>query len=130
MAEIKITRLVCDADHAEETEAAESVRFAVGTQSYAIDLCAEHLGQFEQAILPWQARARNAGRIAGGSGGARRSSGSSSGGSGDNKALRLFGRSEGFDVKTKGRIHPDVTAKWEQLSEGQREQWRAKAATD
>ncbi|MDA8071569.1 MAG: Lsr2 family protein [Actinomycetota bacterium] len=49
--------LTCDA-HDGDVEAEETVSFSVGTTSYEMELCADHLAQFHEAIGRWTALAR------------------------------------------------------------------------
>lgn len=89
-------------DDIDNTDADETVTFALDGVSYEIDLNTANAAQLRDALAPWVGHARRAG--------GRKASGRSSGGSGggsrrkDVSAVREWARKNGHDVSERGRI--------------------------
>lgn len=116
--------MTCDA-HDGDVEAEATVSFSVGATSYEMELCADHMAQFDEAIGRWTAlarpiptRRRRAPTTAddtGNSHGANGSRGSEdSDRAGDDMeaidwaAVRSWAISQGYEVSTRGRVARDV----------------------
>lgn len=99
--------LLCDMEEdGLSAEAEETVAFSVDGTSYEIELCAEHLAEFNEVVEPWTARARpvrGRGRrpvqpAAAVSSRRRRSGGT------DLTEVRDWARANGLEVSQRGRV--------------------------
>ena len=96
-------------------EADGTVRFALDGSEYEIDLNAKHSEELRSALANYVSHARKVG------GSTRRAAGSRSGrrsSSVDTVAVRAWAREQGIDIKDRGRVPADVTAKY-QAANGQ-----------
>lgn len=105
-------------DDLDDSEATETVSFALDGSSYEIDLNDEHAAQLRDAFAPWVGAARRAGR-APASAGTRRgrsTSRASSGGTGDRQRvqdIRQWARDNGHAVSERGRLSASVVEAYE-----------------
>jgi hypothetical protein len=108
--------LTCDA-HGDDTKADETVLFAVGNNSYEIELCKTHAKKFHDALSPFVAASRklnsagrkpSATRRPAPSGGRRSGRRSAGGGSADLSAVREWARANGYQVSERGRVSSTV----------------------
>lgn len=88
--------------------AVETIEFAVDGVGYEIDLNAEHAGEFRAAVEPFVRKARKARKARNGQAG--RSSGS--GRDVDPGKVREWARSQGIEVKGRGRLSADLVARY------------------
>lgn len=107
--------MTCDVDESDDAEGLQTVRFAVNGIDYEIDLCGEHLEEFNSSVQPYVAlgrksedtrRARRAPRSQGGTPAPRASS--RGGDRAEMTALREWARAHGFKVGDRGRISKEV----------------------
>lgn len=90
-------------DDIDESEADESVSFALDGKEYTIDLSDEHATALREALAPYVAHARPV------SGRRRSTGGSRSTGSGPAPAeIRAWARENGFEVPDRGRVSQEV----------------------
>ena len=112
--------ITCDLDE-EETEAAETVTFGHDGSTYELEMCQQHLDEFNNWIGEYIAVARRAG---GASRARRASAGAGTGGSGRARsrstgsksslgAIREWARANGFAVSDRGRISGTVREAFE-----------------
>lgn len=102
----KIT--VLRVDDIDGTEAAETISFGLDGASYEIDLSAENAGGLRAALEPFTSRARKAGR-----GGRRPARTRTTPGTSYSERVREWAKSEGIEVKERGRVPADVVARYE-----------------
>jgi hypothetical protein len=92
----------------------ETVRFGIDGTQYEIDLSKAHAGELRSALQPYVASAR---RVtsggAGGAGGSRRASRSAARRGPDPSDVRAWARSEGIEVKDKGRVPAELVVKFQ-----------------
>lgn len=112
--------ITCDLDD-EETEAAETVTFGHNGATYELEMCQQHLDEFNNWIGEYIAAARRVGTAAR----ARRSAStapatrrrpprrSRSGRAGDLGAIREWARANGYKVSDRGRISGAVREAYE-----------------
>jgi len=109
MAQKVQTLLIDDIDGG---EAEDTVRFGLDGAEYEIDLSGEHAEELRQALEPYVSAARRApgaaARRPGRSG--RRAAGA---GAPDPTAVRDWAKSQGIEVKDRGRVPADLIAKFQ-----------------
>jgi hypothetical protein len=114
MAQRTVVTLIDDLD---DSEADQTVEFGLDGVTYEIDLSEKNASGLRDALADYVAHAR---RTAGRRGGARRStrtasapatraSGSTSADREQNKAIREWARTQGYEVSERGRIPSSVT---------------------
>ena len=87
-------------DDIDQSEAAETVSFAIDHVQYELDLSDANASKLRDALAPWLAHARKT---------SGRRSGSSKPNSGiDNKAVRVWAQANGIEVSERGRISASV----------------------
>ncbi|HWG73342.1 MAG TPA: Lsr2 family protein [Acidimicrobiales bacterium] len=109
--------ITCDLDE-EETEAAETVTFGHDGATYELEMCQQHLDEFNNWIGEYIGVARRAGsvnrarRAAAGAGTGSRSRSRSRGAGSTSSlgAIREWARANGFNVSDRGRISGEVRA--------------------
>ena len=105
--------LTCDL-HDGEVPAEETVTFAVDGTTYAFELCADHLKEFQETVGRYVAAARRADQPRRGR---RRAAepGTSRGrrGATDLSEVRAWARSQGYKVSDRGRISAEVQEAFE-----------------
>jgi uncharacterized membrane protein YgcG len=114
MAQKTVVSLIDDLDG--ESEADETVEYALDGVTYEIDLTNEHAETLREVFAPYiEAARRTGGRARTGTSGRRRSSssgggGSSAGGRGREalKAIRDWAKSSGWSVSDRGRLPNNV----------------------
>lgn len=97
-------------DDVDGTDGAETVTFALDGVTYEIDLSEANAAALREAFASWVGHGRRvSGRASTGTGSRtpRRSSSSGSAGS-DTAAIRAWARSNGHEVKDRGRIQAEV----------------------
>ena len=116
--------LVCDR-HRGEVEAVASVEVALDGDRRRMDLCAEHIAEFQKAIKPWTSigaggRTRRSAKPAGtgrtrraaagtnGAGTKAAAKGAADAGPVDANAIRAWARDNGYTVGARGRIPAPV----------------------
>ncbi|MDO5502937.1 MAG: Lsr2 family protein [Actinomycetia bacterium] len=99
MAKRTITKLVDDLD---QSDAAETLSFAVDGVSYEIDLSADNAAKLRDDFAVWTAHATRVG--------GRKRTQASGGGKEDLEAIRTWARANGYDVADRGRISTKVKA--------------------
>ncbi|MGH9066080.1 MAG: histone-like nucleoid-structuring protein Lsr2 [Acidimicrobiales bacterium] len=106
--------LTCDVDENDDTDGLETIKFALDGSEYEIDLCPEHLDEFNESIRPYVTLGRKAGS-APGSRRRRRSpvatpatDRSRSSSREDLSNMRQWARANGFKVSDRGRISRQV----------------------
>ncbi len=106
--------LTCDV-HEGFAEAADTVTFTVEGKSYTCELCEPHLAEFHEAMEVWSSHARPT-RAARASQGASSRAGRrrvrASGGAPPSE-VREWGRSQGLEVSTRGRVPAELLAAFE-----------------
>ena len=108
MAQRVQTLLIDDLDGG---EAEGTVRLGLDGAEYEIDLSAEHAGALRRALAPYVSAARRAPTAAArrpGRGG-RRAAGA---GSADPVAVREWAKSQGIEVKDRGRVPAELVVKF------------------
>ena len=97
-------------DDIDESEATQTVAFALDGTNYEIDLNDENADALREALAPYVGHARKVGRGGGSGGGGAKRGRAATGGSGDTSAkeIREWARSNGFKVPERGRIPADV----------------------
>jgi Lsr2 len=108
MAQRVQTLLIDDLDGG---EAEDTVRFGLDGAEYEIDLSAEHADALRRALAPYVSAARRAPGAAArrpGRGG-RRSAGA---GAADPVAVREWAKSQGIEVKDRGRVPAELVVKF------------------
>jgi hypothetical protein len=101
-------------DDFDGTEAAETVKFALDSKTYEIDLSKSNANELRRTLLPYVDRARGArrtttarrGKSGPARGGARRSEGY------DRTEVRVWAKANRIKVSPRGRIANDVVEKW------------------
>ncbi len=108
MAQRVQTLLIDDLDGG---EAEGTVRFGLDGAEYEIDLSAGHADALRRALAPYVSAARRAPGAAAGrpGGGGRRTSGA---GAADPVAVREWAKSQGIDVKDRGRVPAGLVVKF------------------
>jgi len=108
MAQRVQTLLIDDLDGG---EAEGTVRFGLDGAEYEIDLSAEHADALRRALAPYVSAARRApGAAAGRPGrGGRRAAGA---GAADPVAVREWAKSQGIEVKDRGRVPAELVVKF------------------
>jgi hypothetical protein len=108
MAQRVQTLLIDDLDGG---EAEATVRFGLDGAEYEIDLSAEHAEALRRALAPFVSAARRAsGAAAGRPGpGGRRAAGA---GAADPVAVREWAKSQGIEVKDRGRVPAELVVKF------------------
>jgi hypothetical protein len=93
-------------DDIDNSDAAETVSFAIDGVDYEIDLSEEHAAELREAISLYTGHAR---RIGGRRKSTRRAAGTSNGG-GDASAadIRAWARENGWEVPERGRVSAEV----------------------
>jgi hypothetical protein len=102
--------LVCDV-HGDETPGTETVIFAVDGATYEIDVCQLHAAELREAVAPYVAAGRRAGRGSVGSSGRRRRGHRSSSGV-DPAAVRAWARANNVAVSERGRISAEILERY------------------
>jgi len=103
---------VCDF-HTDETPAEGQVEFAVGTTSYALDLCEEHLAEVNKILANLTKRVpQDQQRPTRSAGVGRQRGGRVSGPSYSAIAVRKWAEANGIKVAAQGRVSADVLAKF------------------
>jgi hypothetical protein len=101
-------------DDIEGGTADETVAFAVEGAAYEIDLSKANADKFRNAVAPYVAAARKAGRAGSRSNGARHSR---RGGSSDRRGraanIRAWARTKGIEVNERGRIPARVVEQYD-----------------
>ena len=118
--------LTCDL-HTDNTEAVDTVRFAVGGITYELELCEKHLKEFNDKLTPFTNAARSA------AGGGRRRAAPARARSGsarpttrrrrrpaatDLSAVREWARDNGYAISTRGRIPGAILEAYEAAANG------------
>src|SRR4051812_25909685 len=98
MAQRTIVLMTDDLDG--ESEAVETVRFALDGTQYEIDLSEENASRLREAFTEWSHHARKIG----GRAGARRSAPQPRRSSEDTQGIRDWARGAGYEVSPRGRI--------------------------
>ncbi len=116
--------LMCDL-HNNNTEAVESLRFAVGTHTYEIDLCDKHLKEFHDKVASFVDGARAVGTSRSSSGkkaapASRRASRSrkAAGPTVDLTVVRDWARENGWEVSNRGRLPGAIMEAYQEAAEG------------
>lgn len=91
-------------DDIDETEAAETVAFALDGKEYVIDLNAKNAGSLREALAPYVAHARPVSSRGGRRGAAVKAV---AGGAAPSE-IRSWARDNGFDVPDRGRVSAEV----------------------
>ncbi|MGH9065405.1 MAG: histone-like nucleoid-structuring protein Lsr2 [Acidimicrobiales bacterium] len=104
--------LLCDL-HDEDVEAEETVSFSANGTAYEMELCAEHLAEFNEAMEAWAERARPATTRRRRSAASPGSDAPSSGRAPareevDRSAAREWARANGYEVSDRGRVAQEV----------------------
>jgi len=103
---------VCDL-HTDETPVQGQVEFAVGTTSYALDLCTAHLKEVNKILTDLTNRVpQSQQRPTRSAGVGRQRGGRVSGPSYSALAVRKWAEANGIEVAAQGRISADVLAKF------------------
>ncbi len=119
MAQRTVVTLIDDLD---DSEADQTVEFGLDGVAYEIDLSEKNASGLRDALADYVAHARRtAGRRGGGrrsvraaSAPAARASGSTSADREQNKAIREWARTQGYEVSERGRIPSNVTEAYHQ----------------
>jgi hypothetical protein len=91
-------------------EAEGTVRFGLDGADYEIDLSVAHSEELHKAFAPYIAHARKVGGI-------RRAVRGRRGGSAiDTHKIREWARSQGIDIKERGRLPGDIVEKYRQVT--------------
>lgn len=104
-------------DDLDESEASETVSFALDGSTYEIDLNDEHAKELRDVLEPWVASGRRAGRAP-----ARRTAGRSpratpaSSDREQTQIIRDWGRQHGHRVSDRGRLSAELIAAYEAAS--------------
>jgi Lsr2 len=110
MAQRVQTLLIDDLDGG---EAESTVRFGLDGAEYEIDLSAEHADALRRALAPYVSAARRAPGAAAAAGrpgrGGRRAAGA---GAADPVAVREWAKSQGIEVKDRGRVPAGLVVKF------------------
>ena len=106
MAQKVRTLLIDDLDGG---DADGTVRFSMDGTDYEIDLSASHAGQLRDALAPYINAARRAGSAARGAG---RTSRKAAQAAPDPTEVRAWARSQGIEVKDRGRVPADLIARF------------------
>lgn len=85
-------------------DATQTVRFALGSQQYEIDLSDRNAAKLEKALAPYTTVARRVRSIPG-----QRRSGAAPSGL-DVKAVRAWAKEHGYEVSSRGRLPAEVIA--------------------
>ncbi|HWB66652.1 MAG TPA: Lsr2 family protein [Mycobacteriales bacterium] len=107
MAQLVQVTIVCDV-HGDETPGTETVGFALDGASYEIDVCNSHAAKLRDALAPYIAAGRRAGRPSAGSTGRRRRGPRRSGSGVDPAAVRAWAKANHVKVSERGRISSTV----------------------
>jgi hypothetical protein len=91
----------------------ETVRFGIDGTQYEIDLSKAHAGELRSVLQPFVASARRATSGAGGGAGSRRGSRPASRRGPNPSEVRAWARSEGIEVKDKGRVPAELVVKFQ-----------------
>ena len=108
MAQRVQTLLIDDLDGG---EAEGTVRFGLDGAEYEIDLSAGHADALRRALAPYVSAARRAPGAAAGRPGAGRAQGSGAGAA-DPVAVREWAKSQGIEVKDRGRVPAGLVVKF------------------
>ena len=102
-------------DDIDESEATETVSFALDGSSYEIDLNDEHAAELRDALAPWVGAARRAGRAPARRSSSGRSARPAATGSDRERTqkIREWGREQGHEVSERGRLSADLVAAYE-----------------
>ena len=102
-------------DDLDDSEASETLAFALDGNSYEIDLNDEHAAQLRDAFAPWVGAARRAGRAPARRAPAARAARPAAAGSDRERTqeVREWARTNGFKVSERGRLSTEVTAAYE-----------------
>ena len=96
-------------DDIDGSEAEGIVRFGLDGADYEIDLSVAHSEELHKALAPFIAHARKAG--------ARRTArGRRNAGAVDTHKVREWARGQGIEVRDRGRVPADITAKYRQAT--------------
>ena len=98
-------------DDLDGSPADETVRFGIDGTQYEIDLSKAHAGELRSALQPYVASARRV--TSGGTGGGRRASRSAARRGPNPSDVRAWARSEGIEVKDKGRVPAELVVKFQ-----------------
>jgi nucleoid-associated protein Lsr2 len=90
----------------------ETVRFAIGSTQYEIDLNKKNAAAFRKKLAPFVEHARRAGR------GPRRQAGRSATGRERSAAIRAWAKEQGIAVSARGRIPASVVEQYEAATGG------------
>jgi hypothetical protein len=85
-----------------------TVRFALDGTDYEIDLNAEHTEELRNSLASYVSHARKVGGVARRASRGRRSNTDAI----DTAKVREWARTEGYDIKDRGRVPADVVAKY------------------
>jgi hypothetical protein len=89
----------------------ETVRFGIDGTQYEIDLSKVHAGELRSVLQPFVASAR---RVTSGAGGGSRRGNRAASRRGPNPSdVRAWARSEGIEVKDKGRVPAELVVKFQ-----------------
>jgi hypothetical protein len=88
----------------------ETVRFGIDGTQYEIDLSKPHAGELRSALEPFIASAR---RVTAAGGGSRRASRPAARRGPNPSDVRAWARSEGIEVKDKGRVPAELVVKFQ-----------------
>lgn len=90
----------------------ETVAFGLDNTQYEVDLTSANAAKLRDALAPYVAVARRAGRRPT-RGAGRRSAAGSAGGRGDAGQIRAWAKAHGHKVSERGRISAEVREAWE-----------------
>ena len=99
---------VLSIDDIDGSEAAETVSFGLDGISYEIDLSAGNAGEMRAALELYISKARKAPRVS-----RRPARNRNAPGAPDSERIRQWARSQGIEVKDRGRVPADVVARYE-----------------
>jgi hypothetical protein len=95
----------------------ETVRFGIDGTQYEIDLSKTHADELRSALEPFVASARRAAAAAGGGGGKRPARSAARRGGPSPSDVRAWARSEGIEVKDKGRVPAELVVKFQEAGQ-------------
>ncbi|WP_286689479.1 MULTISPECIES: Lsr2 family protein [unclassified Aeromicrobium] len=104
MAKKTVEKFYSDLSGDEIDTPSPTVAFTFDGVGYEVDLTEAERQTFADAVAPYVAVGRRAGRASGRSSSSRRSSSSSSASSVDAKAVREWAQEQGLDVPARGRV--------------------------
>lgn len=102
-------------DDIDGSDAEGTVRFGLDGRNYEIDLNVQHSQELRSALSKYVSHARRVG------GPARRAArGRTSAPPADTTEIRTWAREQGYDIKDRGRVPADITAKFIAAAAGAR----------